>query len=175
MLLPKRNKIDEKKEFILYNVLQLKKSSYKPKGFWYSINDEWYNFIKENQMYDFYGNYIHKIIINNNIMTNIHNKNKNKLLVINNKKDLKLFGIEYGDYNDISPNKNIPNKINWTKVAKDYGGIELSKYYIYNKLELPLWTNSWDVSSGCIWNTKSIIKNTKIIYRKKNKKYIKIY
>ena len=62
--------------------------------------------------------------------------------------------------------------INWVKVSKDYGGIETCPFLWKRKGYL--WYGSWDVASGCIWNTKAIIKNSELIYEKKKGKYIKV-
>jgi thiaminase len=73
----------------------------------------------------------------------------------------------------IYSNEFISNEfINWKKVAKDYGGIEICPCIpVYKKY---IWFALWDVASGCVWNTESIIKNTELIYEKKGKKYIEV-
>ena len=47
--------------------------------------------------------------------------------------------------------------INWSAVAKDYYGIEISPYRPKYRLALGyLWYYGWDVASGCIWNKDAI-------------------
>lgn len=51
-------------------------------------------------------------------------------------------------------------------------GIEICPYLTQRKNFL--WYNTFNVASGCIWNTKEIIKNSELIYEKKKGKYVKI-
>ena len=116
-------------------------------------------------------NYIHKINIKSNIITDIWNKDKNKLLVIKNISDFEVFHKRYRKkLKIIHSNEFIHEFINWKKVVKDFGGIECCpNVSIYKKY---IWFSLWDVASGCVWNTESIIKNTELIYEKKGEKYI---
>ena len=164
MKLPKRNNISNNKNFILdkkYDQLNKRK----PVGFWYSCYNGWYDWMVNNDFDGFY-KYIHKININVNILTNIHNKDANKLLFIKKIFDFDIFNKLYG-YKDTDGER----QIKWKKVSKDFGGIEICPFLL-QKINI-WWYNSWDVASGCIWNIKPIIKNTEIIYEKKNGKYIK--
>lgn len=166
MILPKRNKIDKNKKI---NFLHLKYNNIihlKPSGFWYSCHNDWYNWIIKIKILHFLHKYIHKINLCKNIMTNIHNKDKNKLLVIKTMKDFDIFNKRY------RIEENTYSLINWKIVAKDYGGIEICPFI--SKRKNYIWYSSWDVASGCIWNIKSIIKNTELIYEKKKNKYVKV-
>ena len=120
-----------------------------------------FDLIKEN-MEDRLAKYIHKLNLNYGTLTTINNKNPNKILVVDNLTDFNKFELEY-----LKPNK----FINWHKVSKNYGGIEICPYFISKRTTR--WYYPWDVASGCIWNS-SIIKNTEVIYQKKNNKYVKI-
>ena len=96
MKLPKRNKIDKNKIIKLnYEKKYEQTKSRKPNGFWYSCHNNWYNWIL-NEMPEWLHKYIYKININTNILTNIHNKDKDKLLIINNIKDFDIFNKKYG-------------------------------------------------------------------------------
>lgn len=160
MELPKRNFISNNKSIDL-SLKFKQKSDFKPNGLWYSCHSSWYNWVKEN-MEDRLAKYIHKLNLNYGTLTNIDNKNPNKILVINNLTDFNKFELEY-----LKPNK----FINWDKVSKNYGGIEICPYFISKRTTR--WYYPWDVASGCIWNS-SIIKNTELIYQKVNNKYVKI-
>ena len=171
MKLPKRNKIDKNKKinFNFKKVYKQSNSDFKPNGFWYSYYNDWYNFIqKEAQQFQY--KYIHKININSKVLTDIKNKNKDKILVINNLKDFDIFNKRYGHIHH-GENKKF-DVVNWKKVSKDYGGIEIGPYLI--KRRHLSWYYSFDVASGCIWNIKAIIKNAELIYIKKKGKYVKI-
>ena len=114
-----------------------------------------------------YINISHKIKIKKEKLTTIKNKNNEKLLIINNINDFDKFYNEYRMFHNILDYY----LIDWIKVSKDYGGIEICPY-LQEKRKIK-WYNTWDVASGCIWNN-NIIENTSIIYKKKHNKYIKI-
>ena len=208
MRLPKRNKMDRKKkiDFDFEYVYEQEKSAPKPVGFWYSCYNSWYNWTEMNDGM-FQEKYIHKININSKVLTDIKNKNKDKLLVINNLKDFDIFNKRYGHevvfnkgyghevvipWRGSSPCLNLfgvpvptssPVKIkskdkkwkdyfiNWDQVSKDYGGIEICPYL--KERDHYNWYSGFDVASGCIWNTKAIIKNSELIYEEKKGKYVK--
>lgn len=204
MKLPKRNKMDNK------NIINLNyehkysawENGVKPSGFWYGCYDSWYKWTTEEGM--FVKKYIHQINLKYNVLTDIRNKDNDKLLVIKNLKDFDLFNKRYG-YSDYYGN-NFPenitifssktenllknksrtkftniyhfddmyadNLIKWEKVMKDYGGIEICPYL--EKRRHYLWYSSFDVTSGCIWNLKPILKDTKLIYKLHRNKYVKV-
>lgn len=180
MRLPKRNKIDKNKKinFNFGKVYKQSKNGIKPRGFWYSCYNDWYNWVS-GEMPEWLYKYIHKININSKVLTDIENKNKDKILVINNLKDFDIFNKRYGHLDKNENNNNIFSNnmkwknylVNWDKVSKDYGGIEICPYLTQRKHYL--WYNTFDVASGCIWNTKAIIKNSELIYEKKKGKYVK--
>lgn len=91
MRLPKRNKIDKNKKinFNFGKVYKQSKNGIKPHGFWYSCYNDWYNWTQIEGMFRY--KYIHKININSKVLTDIENKNKDKILVINNIKDFDIF------------------------------------------------------------------------------------
>jgi hypothetical protein len=64
------------------------------------------------------------------------------------------------------------NLIKWDEVSEDFGGIEICPYLL--KRQYYIWYNLFDVASGCVWNIKSIIKSSDLIYEKKNKIYEKV-
>lgn len=173
MKLPKRNTISDSKN-ININIIEKQKQGYKPIGIWYSCYNSWYNWIIEENMTSFMKKYIYKITINKNVLTNIDNINKNKLLIIKNIKDFDKFNNKYKIIDSTNTffggiNNNL---INWEKVSDDFGGIEICPYIVERKNYL--WYNMWDVASGCIWNMPKIINTTEMIYKKKNNIYQKI-
>lgn len=172
--LPKRNKMDNKKK-IKFNFEKKYQqvSGIKPRGFWYSCYNDWYNFTQREDQ--FHSKYIHQININSRVLTNIQNKNKDKLLVIHNLKDFDIFNSRYAyelRYSNDSENDLLNYLVDWNKVSQDYGGIQICPYL--KKRKKILWYYSFDVASGCVWNIKSIIKNSDLIYEKKNGKYVKV-
>ena len=54
------------------------------------------------------------------------------------------FPREYGDH-----------EIDWTRVWKEWDGIEIAPYQWSLRFNLH-WYYSWDVASGCVWRTKGV-------------------
>lgn len=169
MKFSRRNKIDDCKDIDFTTVYINDGPNIKPNGYWYSCHDSWYNWIIREGMTIWLHKYILKININKNIMTDIRNKDKNKLLIIKTKKDLDIFNTIYGTV--ITKDKY--KVINWKKVSKDYGGIEICPYFS-SKIKDYLWYATFDAASGCIWNLKAIIRNVELIYEKKNDEYVQV-
>jgi hypothetical protein len=167
---PLRNHITNRKIKLdltkTYNQDKKSENIFKPSGFWYSCKKSWYNWCYEN-MSDRLGKYLYEVNINNTI--GIDNINKDKILIIDNKKDFKKFGKKY---------KKIlkgQTSIDWNTVSKDYGGIEICPYLSdFRMNDNYEWYYTWDVASGCIWNLKPIIKSIKLKYILNNGKYKKI-
>ena len=114
----------------------------KPKGFWYSVGDEWHNWMRA-EMPEWEGKYNYRVVVD---YTNI--------LQITNKKELLRFTEEFGK--ELAPN--IGEKwIDWQKVAAKYKGIEISPYIHSARYDVG-WYYGWDVASGCIWNVTAIKK-----------------
>lgn len=151
-------------------VYKQSKNGIKPSGFWYSCYNDRYNWTQIEGM--FQHKYIHKININSKVLTDIENKNKDKILVIDNINDFDIFNRRYGHLDKNDHNMKWKNYlVTWDKVSKDYGGIEICPYLTQRKHYL--WYNTFDVASGCIWNTKTIINSSELIYEKKKGKYVK--
>jgi len=180
--LPKRNIISNQEIIDITNIRYKQyKHSLKPNGLWYSLYSSWYNHITFQDMDYKIKDYIHKIELNENIFTNLQNPDSNKILQIKTLCDIALFTRKYKTTKgkrkkmNMDPNSKIYfnySIIDWKKVAKDYGGIEFNPYikysnFFFNKkhLEIYIWYNAIDISSGCIWNTKSIVKIIKLIYK----------
>ena len=169
MKLPKRNIITDRIKFNL-NKTYKQGSDLKPTGLWYSCYSSWYKYLIDNDWKGRLADYIYKLNIKNKTLTDINNKDINKLLVINNEKDFEQFEKKY--LKPSAPVRRLGKRwINWRKVANDFGGIEICPYFS-EKREIA-WYYPWDVASGCIWNL-NIVKNTELIYQKKNNKYVKI-
>ena len=174
MIFPARNKISNKKKIEITDFKISSIIGLKPSGIWYSCGSSWYDWIKKERMEEsFLHKYIHQIYIKSNSTTDINNKHKNKLLVIKNIKDFDIFNERYKIvyYEPDKKTKLISYYIDWQKVSKHYGGIEIRPYFKSRKLFI--WYNTWDVASGCIWNI-NIIKKFNLIYKKIKGKYIQV-
>ena len=129
----------------------------KPTGLWYGFGTQWIDLCKRNPDLPLKQNTF-KINISNNC----------NILKITNNDDLTTF------------EKNFQKQIiggqifiDWVKVAKKYDGIEI--YDPNNNYELlkndNIWSKSWDVGSGCIWNKCNVtFEKIEIDGKRKSKK-----
>lgn len=109
----------------------------KPLGLWYGFGNSWIKWVESNMPEWKFKNYFA-------LKVNIKN-----ILVIGNKKALEDFNKEF---------QLDKFAINWLEVTKKYSGIEFPTDNIFNSD----WTSTWDIASGCIWDSKAI-KNIKKI------------
>ena len=118
----------------------------KPEGLWYECKDgstvDWLEFCNTG-LTDGASRYdsSYDVILNDY-----------EILFITNNDDFKKFEKMYG-----IPNPQYPDevKIDWPKVASQYGGIEICPYLHDQRMDSD-WYYSWDVASGCIWNASGI-------------------
>lgn len=130
------------------------KTHHKPTGTWYSLGQEWIRWISE-QGLDWYQQY------NNVYMLNIDYSN---ILRINTVDKLKLFEKTYkADVVQWMGTVKILN-IDWKKVSENYKGIEIIPYRW--EMRSSIWYNSWDIASGCIWDSTAIKSYTEIYTNK---------
>jgi len=171
-----KNKFNElNNAFFLTSIMfifSIKNSIDKPVGFWYSLNWYWIenlnigmrytdiNYEKnDDSVYNIYDKYLYKVEIKENSYTNIEYNGLDKILVLDEYKDFKIF---YNKYKlDI---QSFRQEIDWKKFYGDYGGIEIrnihsNKFSIKKKTK---WWYGWDVPSGWIWN-KDLMSNFKLI------------
>lgn len=167
MRLPKRTILSRKKDLSSSHTHRYTKNTtgLKPDGLWYSCYDSWYRWILKEEMTSFLYPYIHKIRFRPGVATTIDQKQRDgtKMLVIGNVRDFDRFTMRYqvivGEY----------ACIDWSRVSKDYAGIEICPYL--EKRRDVLWYSTWDVASGCIWNILPIVQHITLIYEKYHGKY----
>jgi len=122
MRFPKRNKLDNKKNINLDYTRSYQNFDayrFKPDGIWYSCYGSWYDWIVDQDMVK--GNqwlkkYIHKINIKPGVLTDVRSQSpsdSDKLLVIKNLKDLKIFNNKYGKYVELWKGEDKVFLINW--------------------------------------------------------------
>ena len=119
----------------------------KPQGLWYSIGHEWAEWCHNNHYRMVY--YRTELFIP-----------PNKILHLKSGKDIDWFGKKYASRYPYRWNINREDEIyhiDWSKVAKEYSGIQISPYIWSRRLSSANWYYGWDVASGCIWDT-SVIK-----------------
>lgn len=173
--------ISSKKINKINRVAQSRTCVVKPRGLWYADTDEWLKYYSKNINKINECKYVYELKLR---YTDIKNKNENKILQILTESTFDKFTIKYGvvqksEYSD----NDYSIFINWTDVAKDYGGIECiplihSRLTTRDKLDinvvrkynakfkfttnvnettsLMFWLYSFDIASGCVWNPRAV-------------------
>jgi len=121
-------------------------SSDKPKGLWYQINDSWEEWCKYEMPQWLGPNSRGAYKVNIEI-------DKSNVLVI---ETLEQFDEFHETFCTDNPNTRYLKKsnINWKRVCNLYDGIEISNYFYERRLDDNCdWYYTWDIASGCIWNT----------------------
>lgn len=124
-----------------YSVRQINETD-EPSGLYYGIN--FVRFLEG----DFNESYMYGIRLVDTITphTTLEQPNKEKILLLKSKKDIKDFVQKYGKYND---EYNI-YEFNWLDVSKSFGGIQWEGDTIYK------YFNYKSQGYGCIWNSKLV-------------------
>lgn len=107
----------------------------KPEGLWYAFGDAWLNWVRS-EMPHWERTKFFRLDID-----------LSKILRLNHSGDLLSFTKKYRCISKVSSNY----YIDWPKVAKEYDGIEIDKYYYNHRYDLD-WYYGWDIESGCVWN-----------------------
>jgi hypothetical protein len=128
----------------------------KPDGLWYACGNEWLDWLKY-EMPHWIGKYIYAIELN-----------EDKILKITNVQEFEEFERAYRASEKDDPSRmhgfggggGDISYIDWPKVAKEYGGVEICPY-MSSKREVD-WYYPWDVASGCIWSS-GVVKSLKLV------------
>jgi hypothetical protein len=107
--------------------------TFKPKGLWVSVDDAWIKWCESSHFKLGQWNFKSKIVINSGA----------NILLLRNRAELDKFTKEF-----MSDNK---YGIDWIKVSNSYQGVIVTDYYSFRLVYY--WLNSWDCSSGCIWDS----------------------
>ena len=114
--------------------------SFKPRGLWYGIGTSWIEWVRS-EMPEWEGDYIFNLDID-----------PTKILQIKSSEELLKFSKEYA--NNMNGSQ---LGIDWSEVAKQYSGIEISPYQYSMRFDSRTrWYYGWDIPSGCIWNSDAI-------------------
>ena len=134
---------------LLDKAYEQKAMNFKPRGLWYSIDFEWFEWCVGN-MPNWIKRYMHTIELY-----------ESDILIISDIMELENFQRKYME-RLLNSQFGI---INWAEVTKKYKGIEIRNYYKLKELTDVgldfMWLYGWDVSSGCIWDL-SAIKSTQV-------------
>ena len=110
--------------------------TYKPTGFWVSVDDEWMNWVRDN--WDWPDHPTVDVGID-----------LSRVLVVDSQEKFLAFS------NTIT--KDDFNNIHWYEVASAYDGIVIAPYQLTHRLSTEhAWYYPWDCASGCIWNLSAV-------------------
>jgi len=110
----------------------------KPKGLWYGVGAEWIDWIRSNMP-----EWEEENLFEINIDTS-------KILLLKSANEVVNFAERYKSTKYYKP------QIDWQAVSNEYAGIEISPYQHSLRLSQD-WYYSWDVASGCIWDSSGIL------------------
>ena len=117
----------------------------KPNGLWYAFGNEWTDYIKSvGGGFEMQYNWYYKVDVSGC-----------KMRKLNSEKDIIEFTKEFTDFDGTDKTLHATYFIDWNLVTKKYDGIEV---FPFPKKTMPeaKWLKSWDVSSGCVWNTSKV-------------------
>lgn len=124
-------------------------SSYnpKPKGIWYSLANEWAEYIKYDAP-DWASDYTNVFLLDIDFSKILKIDTSEKLLSFNRKYANNMF-------------------VDWAALQEEgYCGVEIIPYQGSHRHSIP-WYYGWDIASGCIWNSSCIKKVNKVYPRTK--------
>jgi hypothetical protein len=129
-------------------------SAIKPKGLWFSRDDDWINFAEgEGIKHSRYCSWRYSLAISK----------WDTILVLEDVDDILSFQELYGDSDNFG--------IDWDHVALHYDGIYIDRYpdlkkafdqSPYSNFVRFTWFCTWDVSSGCLWDLDGIVYSWKL-------------
>lgn len=121
-------------------------NKFKPTGLWYGVEKEYLDWCKVNAP-AMIKPFNYNLILDSNQILSITTEDE----------ILKFTSMYTNNENDYCCT------INWSRVAKDYSGIEIivsiNLLTFYRNLT---WYYGWDVKSGCIWDKRAILKYKKV-------------
>lgn len=126
-------------------VVRADRHSFKPVGLWYEIDGGWIDWCSGEQP-DWARAYAGHYPIEVTIPT--------RLLTLATPADVWAFSRRYST--NIVPHL---RGIDWQRVARDHGGIEIRNYWKMSTLRFEIdlmWFYGWDCSSGCVWDLTAI-------------------
>ncbi len=113
------------------------KIEFKPKGFWFGIQDSWVDWI-EGEAPHWKQDNLYSVEVD-----------EDKCLVINTLEELVKF------HNTYRTNTSYGEMINWSIVADQYSGVIIKEYFWEKRTDY-MWYYTWDVASGCIWDNTAV-------------------
>jgi len=145
------------------------KTNTKPEGVWYGCGDSWLKWMaREKPEWLDAVNYVYELELDQEF-----------IMTITNEKEFKKFEWEYwgkapwqgrGGWNDTGPTDGQYEMIDWDVLTGQYDGIEICPYLQQFRMSNSMWYYTWDVASGCIWDSQSLIGEPKLLWQRDTEK-----
>lgn len=137
--------------------------NFKPAGLWYDVDMDWIRWLDDEGYLDnplWMRSFLYEITID-----------ESRVIIIHDERQFDEFNRRF-----CAPifNGAHVNGIDWTRVAKLYGGVEIAPYLQSRRLSFSgnhldtLWYYGWDCASGVIWD-KSALLGVKLVAGTKGK------
>jgi len=151
------------------NSRKAQKTDLKPEGVWYGCGDSWLKWMsREVPKWLDAVNYIYELELDQEF-----------ILTITNEEQFKRFEREYwgrapwqgrGGWTDTGPPDGQFEMIEWDTLIGQYDGIEICPYLQQFRMSNSQWYYTWDVASGCIWDSESLIGEPKLLWQRDTEK-----
>jgi len=137
----------------------------KPKGVWYGCGDSWLKWMSKwkPEWLDAV-NYIYELELAQEF-----------ILTITNEEQFKRFEREYwgrapwqgrGGWTETGPPDGQYERIEWDVLVGQYDGIEICPYLKEFRNSTSRWYYTWDVASGCIWDSNALDDEPKLLWQR---------
>ncbi len=121
----------------------------KPVGLWYDVDGDWTKWCTSEEM-GWLRPYIYEIILDKSGLLKINDIDKFEKF----EKDFQAEKQEDHFGFTLPPScDGLFSKIDWHKVMKEYGAIEIAPY-LWKKRLTSMFYYGWDCASGCVWDEK---------------------
>lgn len=143
-----RTRIHHSKDPIIVHPSEGHEITYKPKGFWYSVDRDWERWCSSDMPDWLDGTFVHDVTLG-----------AENMLFIRTLEELDAFHMKY---RAPRPNSTFWGEpfyyIDWPAVTALYDGIEIAPYQWERRLMGPVseWYYPWDCASGVVWRPKGI-------------------
>ena len=143
----------------------MQKTGLKPKGVWYGCGDSWLKWMdREKPEWLDAVNYVYELELDQEF-----------ILTITNEQQFKRFESEYwgrapwqgrGGWSETGPPDGQYEMIEWDTLVGQYDGIEICPYLQQFRMSNSMWYYTWDVASGCIWDSQVLIGEPKLLWQR---------
>ncbi len=147
------------------NNRKAQKTDTKPEGVWYGCGDSWLKWMdREKPEWLDAVNYVYELELDQEF-----------ILTITNEQQFKRFEREYwgrapwqgrGGWTETGPPDGQFEMIEWDTLIGQYDGIEICPYLKQFRMTNSRWYYTWDVASGCIWDSQSLIGEPKLLWQR---------